>query len=113
MGDMIKEIEKKKNEVLEKLISKAPLKRVVKQRENSVKVTGFNPKYNEKDLEDIFEKAGKIRKVYISKDWVTKVNKNIAFIEYDQSISVTEAIERFNDEAYDNCVLCVTNTESN
>jgi len=113
MNEMIQQLEKERKERMNNLVNKAPEKKVYRQRENSVKVTGFNPRYNEEDLREIFEKKGnKVRRTYIVKDYYTRANKNIAYIEFEQSIAIKESIDYFNDRAYDGCVITVTNAES-
>lgn len=105
--------EKENQEKLAKLFSatKAPVVKKPQRRENSIRVSGFNPRYNEEDLYKLFEKCGRIRKVYIPKDFNTGVNKNFAFIDFDQSLGVKTAIEMYNDEAVDECVLTVSEAQ--
>ena len=76
-------------------------------RENSIKVSGFNPRYTEEDLQKLFEKCGMVRKVYIPRDFYSGQFRNFAFIDFQQSISVNNAIEMYNDAAEDDCILSV------
>ena len=76
-------------------------------RENSIKVSGFNPRYTEEDLQRLFEKCGMVRKVYIPRDFYSGQYRNFAFIDFQQSISVNNAIEMYNDAAEDECILSV------
>lgn len=101
--------EKENNEKLLKLFSetKAPVVKKTRVRENSVRVSGFNPRYTEADLYKYFEKCGQVKKVYIPKDFHTLQNKNFAFIDFWQSAGVSAAVEMYNDEAIDDCVWTV------
>ncbi len=76
-------------------------------RENSIKVSGFNPRYTEEDLQRLFDKCGPVRKVYIPRDFYTGQYRNFAFIDFQQSLSVNNAIEMYNDSAQDACILSV------
>jgi RNA recognition motif-containing protein len=115
--NFLKEIlEKRKRdeqEKIDKLFSntqKTVIKRTYK-RENSIKVSGFNPRYNEEDLNRIFEKAGRIRKIYIPRDFNTGEFKNFAFIDFEQSLGMKNAIDDFHDKTVDGCVLNVVAAE--
>jgi len=102
--------EKEKQQKLAQLFSAnkpvAPPKRQ-RTRENSIKVSGFNPRYTEEDLQRLFEKCGMVRKVYIPRDFYSGQYRNFAFIDFQQSISVNNAIEMYNDAAEDECILSV------
>lgn len=91
--------------------TKAVAPKRVYKRENSIRVTGFNPRYKEDDLAKVFEKAGRIRKIFIPKDFNTGANKNFAFIDFEQSMGMKNAIDMFNDAAVDECVLTVTSAD--
>jgi len=109
MNEMIQQIERERQERMNNLVNKQAFqKKSTRTRENSVKVIGFNPRYTEEDLREIFEKKNKVKRVYIVKDFNTKQNKNIAYIDFDQTIAVKESVEYFNDRAFDDCVLTVT-----
>ena len=102
--------ERETQEKLAKLFSahKAPIVKKIRPRENSIRVSGFNPRYNEKDLWELFEKcAGGVRRVFIPKDFNTGAYKNFAFVDFHQSLGVKTACEMFNDAAIDGCVLTV------
>jgi hypothetical protein len=101
--------DKENQEKLAKLFSahKPSTIRKNRPRENSIKVSGFNPSYNEKDLTEIFEKVGQIKRVFIPRDFNTGHFKNFAFIDFYQSLHVKSACERLNDSAIDGCILSV------
>lgn len=69
-----------------------------RNKEGTIKITGFNPNYTEDKLAEIFKEIGPIRRC-------TMPSKNFAFIEFFQSIHAKDAFDKFNDEARDNCVL--------
>jgi len=102
--------EKEKQQKLAQLFSANKPAVAVKKsraRENSVKVSGFNPRYTEDDLYRLFEKCGRVRKVYIPRDFYTGQYRNFAFVDFEQSISVKTAIDVYNDAAEDECILIV------
>ncbi len=101
--------EKENQEKLAKLFSnhKPTLIRKNRPRENSIKVSGFNPSYNEKDLSEIFEKVGPIKRVFIPRDFNTGHFKNFAFIDFYQSLHVKTACEKLNECAFDGCIISV------
>jgi len=101
--------EKENQEKLAKLFSshKPTIVRKIRPRENSIRVSGFNPTYEGKDLTEIFEKIGSIKRVFIPRDFNTGAYKNFAFIDFYQSLHVKTAVERFNDKAFDGCIISV------
>jgi hypothetical protein len=101
--------ERENKEKLDKLFSsnKPTIIRKVRVRENSVRVSGFNPTYVENDLTEIFSRASQVRRVFIPRDFNTGAYKNFAFIDFYQSLGVKTACEMFNDAAYDGCILTV------
>lgn len=107
LKEMKDKMEREKSEKLAKLFTSTqptPVRRHQK-KENGIKVSGFNPNYEEHDLKEIFEKIGKVKRVAIPKDWNTGKNKNFAFIEFEQTLHVRDAIEKLNDVSYDGCVI--------
>jgi RNA recognition motif-containing protein len=114
LREMREQKERENQEKLNKLLnSQKPV--VVKKtyrRENTIKVSGYNPRYDREDLRKIFEESGRIRNIYIPIDRYTNQLKNLAFIDYEQSMGVKNAIEKFNDFAKDGCVLSVELAEN-
>jgi RNA recognition motif-containing protein len=106
--------ERENKEKLAKLFNTSKTQVVKRQytRVNAIKISGFNPTYNDKDIRELFEKVGRVRRVTIPRDWNTGLNKNFAFIEFDQTIHVKDAVNRFNDKAVDGCVLNVTELDN-
>lgn len=78
----------------------------IRDRDSSIKVTGFHPKTDEEKLAKLFDKAGPVKKVFIPKDSLGR-RRNFAIIDFDQSIHVALAVKMFNDTDYENCVLDV------
>lgn len=77
-------------------------------KDTDIKVTGFNPSYEEFHLKDLFSKVGMVRRVRIVRDKHTKAKKSLAYLEFYQDTHVQEAIDRFHDRTVGGCVLCVT-----
>ena len=73
---------------------------VKRNREGTIKVTGFNPIYDAKKLAQIFEVVGPVKKCNMP-------SKNLAFLQFEQTVHANDAFERFNDESIDGCVLRV------
>jgi len=109
LREMQETMEREKNEKLAKLFSshKTVITKKIRTRENSIRVSGFNPQYNENDLQEIFEKAGGVKRVFIPRDYNTGAYKNFAFVDFYQSAGVKAAIDKFNDVAIDGCILTV------
>ena len=73
---------------------------VRRNREGTIKVTGFNPRYDAAKLAEIFKEVGEVKKCNMP-------SKNIAFIQFEQTVHAIDAFNRFNDESKDGCVLTV------
>jgi RNA recognition motif-containing protein len=113
LKEILEQRKKQEQEKIDKLFSttqKAAPKRNYR-RENSIKVSGFKPGYNEDNLRRIFEKCGRIKKIYIPRDYYTGEFKNFAFIDFEQSLGMKNAIEECNDMEADGCVLTVVAAE--
>jgi hypothetical protein len=114
LKEMKEQRERENQEKLNKLLNstKAPVTKRTYRRDNTIKVTGYNPKYTKDDLSKIFEECGIIKNIYIPIDRYTNQLKNLAFIDFEQSMGLKNAIEKFNDLAKDGCVLCVEKAEN-
>jgi RNA recognition motif-containing protein len=118
-GNVLKEMkeakEREKQEKLAKLFqqnkTQTQVVRRIFKRENSIKVSGFNPNYVETDLAKIFGECGEIKKIYIPRDKFTGALRNFAFIDFTQSQGMKDAISKMNESAYDGCVLKVEPAE--
>ncbi len=77
-----------------------------RNREGTIKVTGFNPNYNAEKLAQIVSKVGPVKKC-------TLPSKNFAFIEFEQTIHAQEAFDILNDATVDGCVLRVIVLDNN
>lgn len=102
LKEMKENKDREQREKLSALTSNKKQQRVNKKknREGTIKVTGFNPNYTPKKLATIFSKVGPVERC-------TMPSKNFAFIEFEQSIHAAEAYEAFNDETVEGCVLRV------
>ena len=106
---LLKEMkEKREKENREKLeaytISNQKQKeRQYKRRNNdcTIKVNGFNPNYSAEKLGELFSKAGDVIRVVVP-------NKNIAYIQFAQSVHTLDAYDMFNEVAVDGCIIQVT-----
>ena len=80
----------------------------IRRRNNActIKVNGFNPNYTAKKLGELFQQVGDIVRVVMP-------NKNLAFIQFAQSVHKLEAYDKFNDKAIDGCILRVTLLDNN
>lgn len=102
LKEMKENKEREQREKLAALSNSKKQQRVVrkKNRDGTIKVTGFNPNYGPEKLAQIFQQVGNVRRC-------TMPTKNFAFIEFEQTIHAIDAYNRFNDETVDNCVLRV------
>lgn len=114
LREMREQKERENQEKLNKLLNSQKPVAVKKtyRRENTIKVSGYNPRYTREDLRKIFEEAGKIRNIYIPIDRYTNQLKNLAFIDYEQSMGVKNSLDKFSDYAIDGCVLLVELAEN-
>merc|ERR1712151_1129906 len=82
LKEMKEQRERENLEKLNKLLnsSKAPVNKRTYRRDNTIKVSGYNPKYTKEDLRKIFEECGIIKNIYIPIDRYTNQLKNLAFI---------------------------------
>ena len=114
LREMREQKERENQEKLNKLLNsqKPVMVKKTYRRENTIKVSGYNPRYTRDDLWKIFEEAGRVRNIYIPIDRYTNQLKNLAFIDYEQSMGVKNAIDKFNDYAIDGCVLLVELAEN-
>ena len=103
LQEMKENKEREQNEKLAALSSSnKKQQRTIKKRnrDGTIKVTGFNPNYGPEKLALIFSEVGPVKRC-------TMPSKNFAFIEFEQSIHVKDAFEKFNDETVEGCVLRV------
>ncbi len=102
LKEMKENKEREQREKLAALSNSKKQQRVVKKknRDGTIKVTGFNPNYGPEKLAQIFQEVGNVRRC-------TMPTKNFAFIEFEQTIHAIDAYNKFNDETVDNCVLRV------
>ena len=106
---VIKEMqEKKERENLEKMqafkqstnLNKEKKTEVRKNREGTIKITGFNPNMTVDELVEVFLKAGDVKKCVMP-------SKNVAYLEYFNKNSAEQAVALFNDQPNRNTILSV------
>ena len=102
--------EARERENKEKLAAYGAKNKVQKQqirrnREGTIKISGFPPTFKAEDLVEVFKKVGEVRRC-------TMPSKNIAFLEFLQSVHAKDAYDRFNDEPINGCVLSITILEN-
>ena len=102
LKEMKENKDREQREKLAALSNSKKQQRVIRKRnrDGTIKVTGFNPNYGPEQLVNIFQKAGPVKRC-------TMPSKNFAFIEFEQTIHAIDAYNKFNDETVDNCVLRV------
>ena len=71
-----------------------------KNKDGTIRVTGFSPAYNAEKLVEIFSVVGPINSCNMP-------SKHSAFIQFANTIHAREAFEMFDDKTVDNCVLTV------
>lgn len=71
-----------------------------KNKEGTIKITGFNPNMTVQDIVDLFSKAGPVRKCVVP-------SKNVAYLEYLQKEHAEKSFEMFNDVIHRNSILSV------
>ena len=114
MQKMIAEQERDKKVIIEKLnqnVNPFTKKARMKKREvkeTDVKITGFNLRCEESDLIELFEKVGRVKRCIILRDRLNRsIKRNIAYLEFEDSINVAFAIDKYNNITVGNSVLNV------
>ncbi|CDR95920.1 translation initiation factor 3 subunit, putative [Babesia bigemina] len=75
--------------------------------ENTVRVTNLSEDVREKDLVELFSRAGRIHRAYLAKHKETQFSKGFAFITYATRQDALNAINKLNRQGYDNLLLNV------
>ena len=77
-------------------------------KDTDIKVTGFDMRCEEKDLMEIFEKVGRVRRCTILRDRIDRTKKkNVAYIEFESTMHVEEAIREYDNKTVGLSVLNV------
>lgn len=109
MREMQEAVERETQEKLMKLMDKnVKAKREYRKRENTIRVEGFRPTYTPEKLFEVFSEVGEIKQLIYPIDRKTGKRRNLAFIEYKESLSFKEALTKYHGATYDNCELIVT-----
>jgi len=73
----------------------------------SLKVDGLSHRTSIDDLEDLFQKYGKVGDVYIPKDYRTKENRGFGFVRYFSKRDAEDAIDSLDGRKFDGRELSV------
>ena len=68
----------------------------IRQKLMKIFVAGLPPDMDESELEEFFEKYGKVDSVSIAKDRMTKKRKGFGFVEMSNSLQARIAIQTLN-----------------
>lgn len=71
-----------------------------RNRDGTIRVTGFSPNYVAENLVEIFSVVGPVLDCHMP-------SKHSAFIKFEYTLHAKEAFEKFDDKTVDNCVLTV------
>lgn len=87
-------------------------RRKYESKETDIKITGFDMRLNELDLMKIFDKIGTVKRCCIVRDKKDRnIKRNIAYLEFENTIHVDEAIEYYNNRTIGNSVFIVCRPE--
>jgi RNA recognition motif-containing protein len=107
-------IDKEKKEQKDKIENRPPPKKIYTNQENCVRITGFPKNYTEQNVREIFESKNlRIRKINLLRDGKTGVPRGIAYVDFEQSLTVKEAVDLLNDTPIGNCILSVEPAKGN
>ncbi len=73
----------------------------------SLKITNLSKETNEDDLINLFGRFGNIRRIFIAKNFETKISRGFAFITFSRKWEGQNAIDKLNKYGYDNLILQV------
>jgi len=72
-----------------------------------VRVTNLSENITDGDIQDLFGKCGRIKRVYLARDKRTGKAKGFAYVTYDRQCDAEKAIRMLNKYTYDYLVLSV------
>ena len=116
MNRMIAEQERERKTKVEIMFQNSQDDRKKKRRRDpkltDIKITGFQMNKEEQDLMTMFEKIGRVRRCIILRDKNDRSKKrNIAYLEFEQTCHVQQAIDEFNNHIDGNSVMSVCRPE--
>lgn len=71
----------------------------------TVRVTNVSEDAREEDIRELFERFGRISRLYLAKDKETGRGKGFAFISYYDRMDAARAIEKMDKYGYDNLIM--------
>ncbi|KTW28064.1 hypothetical protein T552_01926 [Pneumocystis carinii B80] len=71
----------------------------------TVRVTNVSEDAREEDIRELFERFGRISRLYLAKDKETGRGKGFAFISYYDRMDAAKAIEKMDKYGYDNLII--------
>ncbi|KAG5518540.1 hypothetical protein PMAC_002936 [Pneumocystis sp. 'macacae'] len=71
----------------------------------TVRVTNVSEDAHEEDIRELFERFGRISRLYLAKDKDTGRGKGFAFISYYDRMDAARAIEKMDKYGYDNLIM--------
>lgn len=73
----------------------------------SLRVSNLSEDTTENDLQELFQKFGHIKRVYIVKDWQKNVSRGFAFVNYSLREDAERALQNLDGHRYDNLIIHV------
>jgi translation initiation factor 3 subunit G len=72
---------------------------------NTIRVTNLSESTTESDLQDLFQKYGRISRVYLAKDKETMQSRGFAFVSFVSKEDAAKAMEELQGYGYDHLIL--------
>lgn len=72
---------------------------------NTIRVTNISENTTEADLQDLFQRFGRISRVYLAKDKETLVSRGFAFVSFVNKEHAARAMEQLQGFGYDHLIL--------
>ena len=72
---------------------------------NTIRVTNLSENTTEADLQDLFQRFGRISRVYLAKDKETLQSRGFAFVSFVSKEDAAKAMEELQGFCYDHLIL--------
>merc|ERR1712137_1325318 len=72
---------------------------------NTIRVTNLSENTTEADLQDLFQRFGRISRVYLAKDKETLQSRGFAFVSFVNKDDAAQAMEELQGFGYDHLIL--------
>lgn len=72
---------------------------------NTIRVTNLSENTTEQDLQELFEKYGRISRVYLAKDKETMQSRGFAFVSFVMQSDAAKAMDELQGYGYDHLIL--------